>query len=186
MRTQTKAVIARLDRAIQHSRDASDDARSRGVLDRPVKPGDDGWGAADSYSPIPTDSNFKQPRCLQTQLRDLAAHPREFVLEFSRPRNQRAQGMPGARCARSLARNKKAHEHSHHGHAGITRAFPAQWFTAYSVLSPVTGFFATVACGSLHRLGASVGASGPHGFAVRLSAVRQERCLRPSHPASRP
>src|SRR5947207_14482905 len=48
--------------------------------------------------------------------------------------------MPGARCARSLARNKKAHEHSHHGHAGITRAFPAQWFTAYSVLSPVTGF----------------------------------------------
>ena len=141
MRTQTKAVIARLDRAIQHSRDASDDARSRGVLDRPVKPGDDGWGAADSYSPIPTDSNFKQPRCLQTQLRDLAAHPREFVLEFSRPRNQRAQGMPGARCARSLARNKKAHEHSHHGHAGITRAFPAQWFTAYSVLSPVTGLF---------------------------------------------
>jgi len=94
--------------------------------------------------------------------------------------------MPGARCARSLARNKKAHEHSHHGHAGITRAFPAQWFTAYSVLSPVTGFFATVACGSLHRLGASVGASGPHGFAVRLSAVRQERCLRPPHPASRP
>ena len=36
---------------------------------------------------------------------------------------------------------KKAHEHSHHGHAGITRAFPAQWFTAYSVLSPVTGLF---------------------------------------------
>jgi hypothetical protein len=30
------------------------------------------------------------------------------------------------------------------------------------------GFLATVACGSLHRLDASVGASGPHGFAVRL------------------
>jgi hypothetical protein len=39
-RTNT-AVIARRDRATQYSRDASDRARSRGVLDRPVKPGDD-------------------------------------------------------------------------------------------------------------------------------------------------
>ena len=30
--------------------------------------------------------------------------------------------MPGAGCARSLAcKIKKAHEHSHHGHTGITR-----------------------------------------------------------------
>jgi len=30
--------------------------------------------------------------------------------------------MPGARCTRSLACEiNKAHEHSHHGHAGITR-----------------------------------------------------------------
>ena len=33
-----------------------------------------------------------------------------------------------------------------------------------------------------HRLDASVGASGPYDFAVRVSAVRQKRCLRPSHP----
>ena len=34
------AVIARLDRATQYSRDASYQPRSRGVLNRPVKPGD--------------------------------------------------------------------------------------------------------------------------------------------------
>ena len=62
--------------------------------------------------------------------------------------------------------------------SGNTPAFPAQWFTAYSALSSVTGL-------SCHRrpqealasreLDASVGASGPHDFAVRLSAVRQKR-----------
>src|SRR5207237_6206512 len=62
---------------------------------------------------------------------------------------------------------KKAYERSHHGHAGITRAFPAQWFTAYSVLSPVTGLFCHCRLRiATHRLGASVGASGPQGFAV--------------------
>ncbi|MFH1345603.1 MAG: hypothetical protein ABIL01_31020 [Pseudomonadota bacterium] len=34
-------VIARLDRATQYSRDGRVQLRSRGVLDRPVKPGDD-------------------------------------------------------------------------------------------------------------------------------------------------
>jgi hypothetical protein len=45
------------------------------------------------------------------------------------------------------------------------------------------GFLATVACGSLHRLDASVGASGPHGFAVRNSAARLASLPRPPHPA---
>jgi len=34
-------VIARLDRATQYSRDSRVQPRGRGVLDRPVKPGDD-------------------------------------------------------------------------------------------------------------------------------------------------
>jgi len=34
-------VIARLDRATQYSRDGRVQPRSRSVLDRPVKPGDD-------------------------------------------------------------------------------------------------------------------------------------------------
>jgi hypothetical protein len=40
--------------------------------------------------------------------------------------------MPGAQCARSLARRKeKAHERSHHGHTGNHPAFPAQWFYGF-------------------------------------------------------
>src|ERR1700726_1998297 len=38
---------------------------------------------------------------------------------------------------------------------------------------------------AFRELDASVGASGPHVFAVRLSAVRQERHPRPPHPAPR-
>ena len=48
--------------------------------------------------------------------------------------------MPGARCARSLAcENKRAHEHSHHGHTGISRHSLRNGFTVSFVLSPVTG-----------------------------------------------
>jgi hypothetical protein len=76
----------------------------------------------------------------QTQLRDLAAHSREFYPEHPALRNQRAQGMPGARCARSLVCDKKqsiraSSPRSHRIHP----AFPAQWFTAYFVLSPAIG-----------------------------------------------
>jgi hypothetical protein len=41
----------------------------------------------------------------------------------------------------------------------------------------VTGFLATVAPGkrASRELDASTGASGPHGFAVRINAVRQRR-----------
>jgi hypothetical protein len=46
-------------------------------------------------------------------------------------------------------------------------------FTAYSVLSLVTGFLATIIDGTYRQLDASTGASGPHDFAVRFSAVRQ-------------
>jgi hypothetical protein len=56
--------------------------------------------------------------------------------------------------------------------------------TASFVLSPVTGLFC-------HRhpadysakLDTSVGASGPHDFSVRVSAVRPWRHPRPPHPA---
>src|SRR5882672_12637702 len=41
MNETNTAVIARLDRATQYSRDSHVQSRSRGVLDRPVKPGDD-------------------------------------------------------------------------------------------------------------------------------------------------
>src|SRR5882762_5351578 len=48
-------------------------------------------------------------------------------------------------------------------------------FTAYSALSPVIGFLATVIGGTYRQLDASTEASGPHVFAVRFRAVRQRR-----------
>jgi hypothetical protein len=77
----------------------------------------------------------------------------------------------------------------------ITPAFPAQWLTAYFVLSPVTGFLATVALrmtdAARPRLGghisakldASVGASGPHDFTVR-DRLRQRSRRTSYRPAS--
>jgi hypothetical protein len=107
---------------------------------------------------------------------------------MSHPRKQRAQGKPGARCTRSLVCSVLvAHECSHYRFTG-TPSFPcAMVLTACFVLSPVTGL-------SCHRhladnsakLDASVGASGPHDFAVRISIIRPAlACLmlpRPPHP----
>ena len=93
------------------------------------------------------------------------------------PPPKRAWGMPGAQCTRSLVCESggwNAHEYSQRVHRK-TPGIPTQWFTAYSALSPVIGFLATVAGGKLRRLDASTEASGPHGFAVRIGAVRQER-----------
>ena len=62
------------------------------------------------------------------------------------------------------------------GSTGNTPAFPARWFTAYFALSPVTGLVCHRRLRNRFReLDASVGASGPHDFAVRLSAVRHRR-----------
>jgi hypothetical protein len=47
--------------------------------------------------------------------------------------------------------------------------------TVSFVISSVTGLFVTVACRQIHKLDASTGASEPHDFAVRFSAVRQKR-----------
>ena len=97
--------------------------------------------------------------------------------------------MPGARCTRSLVCSVLvAHECSHHGRTGITRHSRTRVVLTVSfVLSPVTG----LVChrrrrNGLRRLDASVGASGPHDFAVRVSAVRQERCRVHRIPAQRP
>jgi hypothetical protein len=88
------------------------------------------------------------------------------------PRETRAQGTPGARCTRGLVcktAQKNAHEHT--GSAEAIRHSLRNGFTAYSVLSPATGFLATVARAPWRELDASVGASGPHVFAVRKSAL---------------
>ncbi len=88
------------------------------------------------------------------------------------------QGRPDARRTRGLAcksRENSAHEHT--GSAEAVRPSLRNGFNGYFALFPVTGFLATVASEKMtsQKLDASTGASEPHDFAVRLSAVRQER-----------
>ena len=98
---------------------------------------------------------------------------------------QRAQGRPGARCTRDLVRKdseKSAHEHT--GSAEAVRPSLRNGFTAYFVLSLATGFFVTIIPKKLasQELDASIGASGPHDFAVRLTRCSSKALWRPPHP----
>jgi hypothetical protein len=91
-------------------------------------------------------------------------------------RNKEGAGKAGRRSHPRVPCNKK-HGGRTTGSTGNTPAFPARWFTACFELSPVTGSFATVAPGKLasQELGASIGAPGPHDFAVRLARARRSR-----------
>ena len=85
--------------------------------------------------------------------------------------------MPGARCTRSLVcamGSKYAHEYSQRVYRNHP-AFPAQWFTAYAVLSPVIGLLTPSLAKKLRQLDAGTEASGPHVFAVRVGIARQAR-----------
>ena len=79
--------------------------------------------------------------------------------------------MPGARCTHGPRAAKK--------HAAEPQvqpdqpAFPAQWFYGLYALSPVTGLFCHRHFAIIvARLSASVGAPGPHDFAVRVGVIR--------------
>jgi hypothetical protein len=92
--------------------------------------------------------------------------------------------MPDARCTRSRAWCVGSTRVSHHRFTGITRHSLHDGFTTYFVLSPVTG----LVCHrhsrvTTRKLDASVGASGPHDFAVRVRCSRQQHHPRPSHSA---
>jgi hypothetical protein len=98
------------------------------------------------------------------------------------------QGKPDARCTRGLVcKRAQKHAHEHTGPAEAIRLSLRSGFTAYFALSPVTGFFVTV-IGAMreHRrqLDASIGAPGPHDFAVR--AFRQSSPPSPASTASNP
>src|SRR5882757_2356447 len=96
--------------------------------------------------------------------------------------------MPGARCARSLVCKIKKHT------SIVTTVTPespgiprAMVLTVSFVLSPVTMLGCHRRWRFTRQLDASVGASGPHDFAVRISILRPAlACLilkRPPHPA---
>ncbi|HVQ66885.1 MAG TPA: hypothetical protein VMT08_05250, partial [Bradyrhizobium sp.] len=69
--------------------------------------------------------------------------------------------------------------------AGASRPSLRNGFTAYFVLSPENGSFASVARASYRELSASTAAPEPHDFTVRLSRTRQSRLSRPSHLTAR-
>jgi hypothetical protein len=75
--------------------------------------------------------------------------------------------MPDARCTRGRLCRKKAQASATRG-TPHQPAFPAQWCYGLYVLSLVTGLFCHRHLRFVSRkLSASVGAPGPHDFAVR-------------------
>src|SRR3984957_162619 len=69
--------------------------------------------------------------------------------------------------------------------SGGNPAFPAQWFYAYTVLSPaIRPWVVTVACAPSRKLDASHEASGPHVFAVHIR--RHSSKARSASTAPRP
>jgi hypothetical protein len=92
------------------------------------------------------------------------------------PSKQRAQGMPGARRARSLACKIKKHTSVVTTVTSDSPDIPrALVLTSYSVLSPVIRVCLTPSLTRIapRKLDADLEASGPHVFTVRFRAVRQ-------------
>src|SRR5437870_13866271 len=120
--------------------------------------------------------------------RSRGARRPSFSMNFVPP--EREQGMPGACCTRGLVCNvciRYAHEHT--GTAGALRHSLRNGFTAYAELSLETNSSCLHHCrldGSIDPVGSNAPpaawhqprVSGPHGFAVRFSAVRPARCTR--------
>src|SRR5712691_9044753 len=74
----------------------------------------------------------------QTRLRDLAARFARVFPGTSRLLKSEGAGNAGRPTRpQPRVRNKKAHEHSHHGHTGNHPAFPAQW--SYGLLRALPG-----------------------------------------------
>src|SRR3954469_22942683 len=95
------------------------------------------------------------------------------LLDNSRPLVQRAQGRPGACCTRGLACDLRKQKGTRaYRAAGAFRPSLRNGFTAYFVLSPENGSFASVACASYRKLNASTAAPEPHDFTVRIRRVR--------------
>src|SRR5918995_6976361 len=99
------------------------------------------------------------------------------ALSFRGRREDRVLAAPAVSCA--IAHKEHAHEHT--GTAGASRPSLRNGFTAYFVLFPENGSFASVACVSYRKLNASTATPEPHDFAVRLRRARLARPPRPPH-----
>ena len=89
--------------------------------------------------------------------------------------------MPGAQCTRSLACElKKAHEQNHHRFSRIIRRFLRNGFNGlFRALPGDRAFLPPSFPQELlpNELNASVGAPGPHGFAVRRERASSLRAV---------
>jgi hypothetical protein len=96
-------------------------------------------------------------------------------------REGRVAAAPGAPAQREIARARKPQ-----AQPVITPAFPARWFYGLYALSPVNHPVChrrrrnAQASSATWRQG--LGAPGPHDFAVRVVAARQQARPRPPHP----
>jgi hypothetical protein len=97
---------------------------------------------------------------------------------------KRAQGRPGASSHPRPVCIGRKHTVVTTGGAGSSGLPCAMVLTVTSWSPRGPGSFAPVVRGLLHDLSASVGAPGPHDFAVRVSAARLASLTRPPHPAS--
>src|SRR2546428_7270277 len=113
----------------------------------------------------------------------------QILCPHPRNRGRRESRVPTAPAV-SCAKRTVIGAHEHTGSAETARLSPRNGFTAYFVLSPVSGLVVTVTPEkrASQELSASIAAPGPHDFAVRLrsfvhapkSAPEQKR---PPHPA---
>jgi hypothetical protein len=93
--------------------------------------------------------------------------------------------MPGARCARGRACSVESTRVSHHGHAGSPGIPRAMVYGLFRALPGDRAFLPpSPAKIAFHQLDASVGASGPHDFAVRKRPPSSS--APPASTASRP
>src|SRR5450759_4548499 len=129
---------------------------------------------------------FQTAKQLQTQLRDLAGRKPRALPEISFTLQSEGAGNTG--CAlhpRSRVQTCTKTRTRAYRFSGGNPAFPAQWFYGlYRALLGVPGLIATVARAPWRELDASVGASGPHDFAVRKKAPSSMAPL--ASTASRP
>jgi len=97
--------------------------------------------------------------------------------------NSEGAGKAGCRLHPWLPCNKK-HGGRTTGETGKHSGFPCAMVLRLPSRSPWwPGSFATIASGFFRQLDASVGASGPHDFAVRLKRRSSRAHQRPPHPA---
>jgi hypothetical protein len=134
------------------------------------------------------DSIFKQQPFADTASRSRDLIRPSFAINSRPPvrgrREYRAFDAPAALCAMIV----RAHKCSHHGHTGFTRHSPRNGFNGF--LRALPGDRACLppssAKVSFRELDTSVGVSGPHVFAVRITRHSSKAHSRPPHPAPRP